>query len=178
MKLQAYLSSTKLCRREQELLLWLDSEDSLLAVAFPARGPSCLSWDISEVKALLTVSNAIATWQKISMKSIKQTHRKLLSSFQHSHWPFSQWEAEAGLAASAEGGHRWDKGVLCTSAETGKEEAVKALCNCSLKMLWGSTLPFHVLTIHVPQGNMLSTYFPLSMGRLDLKVSYLKHLPL
>lgn len=60
--------------------------------------------------------------------------------------------------ASTEGDHQWEKGLVCTSAGTGKDEAVEAPCTCLLKMLWVSILPFHMVSIHVPQGNMLSTY--------------------
>lgn len=71
---------------------------------FSLPGVCCLPWDFPEVKALLLVSKATRKSKLAkSLNEIYQTHRKLLSSFQHPSQPLSQGEAEGRVSSTRRG---------------------------------------------------------------------------
>lgn len=66
-------------------------------------GICCLSWDFPEVQTLLTVSNALTAWQKVSMKSIKQSHKNYFHNFRIHANLFPRTSLRARQAAPTEG---------------------------------------------------------------------------
>lgn len=101
-KLQVYLPSNKSHRRVQELPGLIPKSHH--SHQFTQPGVCCLPWDFPEVKALLTVSKATRKSSLAKcLSEIYQTHRKLLSSFQHSSQPLSQGEAEGRVSSTHRG---------------------------------------------------------------------------
>lgn len=95
MKLQVYLSTSKSHRREQELPVWLDSEDSSQPSVFPT-GVCCLPWDFPKVKALLTVSKATGKSSLAeTLNEIYQTNTQkitfIISAFVKTSFPGRRW---------------------------------------------------------------------------------------
>lgn len=136
-------------RREQELLVWLDSKDSPLAVAFSIRGPTVYHKIFLKQRSF---------WLPIMLpqpdkKSQWNTSNKPLENYFH-HFSihanlFPSDRLKAGQAELAEV-QEW---YLTHQCWDWKQRSCKSTVQLLAKKV--STLPFHTLPIHVPQGNML-----------------------